>query len=308
MVEEAIRNGTYVPPVHGPWVMGGRRGGAGQVDLGKKPVMWEAWLGGGYVGAREKERDLGVRGPLGADEEKVAIADAEWQGLMPMSLQLLKEPVYVDLNNPNNSSASLNNGNGTANHSSTSLPNANNMSTPTAVLSRIRSTFGWRSSSRSTRPSPSISGTSPSDSPNPPPSTPPGIGGLGTGGVGIVPPWARLSEPVFRYSYPQPAPQEELPPQMLPSPPANSSGKMESPAKVRVSVMIAMPSRHPVISSGKEVRETQQAVVEEELPHLEVGSVEVDVDEAEASQEEKETESTADMKGKRSMSGVEVEV
>ncbi|KAK1235231.1 hypothetical protein PQX77_001550, partial [Marasmius sp. AFHP31] len=85
MVEEAIRNGTYVPPVHGPWVMGGRRG-AGQVDLGKKPVMWEAWLGGGYVGGREKERDLGVGtggGPLGFGGEKVAAAtDAEWQGLM----------------------------------------------------------------------------------------------------------------------------------------------------------------------------------------------------------------------------------
>ncbi|KAL0061281.1 hypothetical protein AAF712_011899 [Marasmius tenuissimus] len=292
MVEEAIRNGTYVPPVHGPWVMGGRRGGGGQVDLGKKPVMWEAWLGGGFVGAREEQNSgVDVGGPLGIGGEK---ADARWQEIMPMSLQLLKQPVYVDLNNPNTSSASLNNHNSAVNHSSTSLPNADDTSTPSGVLDRLRSAFGWRSDSRSTPSSSSI--------PNPPPSTPPDIRGPG---VGIVPPWARLSEPAFRYSYPQPAPQEELPPQTLPSPPTDSSGKMESPAKMRVSVIIAMPGRHPVVSSKKEIQEAQQAaMVEEELPHLEVGSVEVEVDEAEVSQEEeKEGESTADVKGKTSISG-----
>ncbi|KAL0057361.1 hypothetical protein AAF712_015999 [Marasmius tenuissimus] len=215
-----------------------------------------------------------------------------------MSLQLLKQPVYVDLNNPSTSSASLNNHNSAVNHSSTSLPNADDTSTPSGVLDRIRSAFGWRSDSRSTPSSSSI--------PNLPPSTPPDIRGPG---VGIVPPWARLSEPAFRYSYPQPAPQEELPPQTLPSPPTDSSGKMESPAKMRVSVIIAMPSRHPVVSSKKEIQEAQHAVVEEELPHLEVGSVEVEVDEAEVSQEEeKEGESTADVKGKVSTSGETGEV
>ncbi|KAL0061278.1 hypothetical protein AAF712_011896 [Marasmius tenuissimus] len=305
MVEEAIRNGTYVPPVQGPWVMGRRRGGGGQVDLGKKPVMWEAWLGGGYVDAREEEQHLGVDagGPL----ERAVTTDAKWQGIMPMSLQLLKHPVYVNPSNPNNSSAgnssaNLNNDNSIANHSSTSLPTADDTSSPGGFLGRMRSTFGWRSGSRSTPPSPSI--------PNLPPSTPPDIRGPG---VGIVPPWARLSEPAFRYSYPQPAPQEELPPQTLPSPPTNSSEKMESPAKVRVSVMIAMPTRHPVVPSRKEVQEAEPAVVvEEELPHLEVGSVEVDVDvdveEARVTQEEKEAESTADVKGKRSMGGAEAEV
>ncbi|KAK1221415.1 hypothetical protein PQX77_015772 [Marasmius sp. AFHP31] len=299
MVEEAIRNGTYVPPIHGPWVMGGRRGG-GQVDLRRKPVLWEAWLGGGYVGAREEERDLGVNAgaPLGGGGEKAVAADVEWQGVMPMSLQLLKQPIYVDLNNSNNPSASLNNGNGTANNSTTSLPNPNDTSPPSSALGRIQSTFGWRFGSRSTSPSPPIPGISRSDPPNPPRIT----------GVGIVPPWARLSEPVFRYSYPQPAPQEELPPQMLPSRPANASEMMESPARVRVTVMIAMPSRHPVISSRKEAQEAQQVMVEEGLPHLEVGIAEVDVDEVGVSREEKEAASAADVKGKRSMSGIDAEV
>ncbi|KAK1223721.1 hypothetical protein PQX77_013395 [Marasmius sp. AFHP31] len=72
-----------------------------------------------------------------------------------MSLQLLKHPVYVDLNNPSHSSATHDNANGIANHSSTS-PDANNTSLPSGVLSRVQSTFGWRSSSRSTPPPPSI--------------------------------------------------------------------------------------------------------------------------------------------------------
>ncbi|KAK1218033.1 hypothetical protein PQX77_019298 [Marasmius sp. AFHP31] len=98
---------------------------------------------------------------------------------------------------------------------------------------------------------------------------------------------------------------EQLPPQTLPLPPADLNGKMESPTKVRVSVMIAMPSQHPVILSKKEVQEAQQVIVEEGLSHLGVGSVEVDLDGAGALQEEKEADNLADGKRKRSMSRAE---
>ncbi|KAL0569904.1 hypothetical protein V5O48_012061, partial [Marasmius crinis-equi] len=331
MIEEAIRNGTYVPPANAMWDSG--RGGRGQVDLGRKPVMWEAWLGGGYTPGRREEGgvDLGLgvgeKGyphphphPLEGGEKG---RDVEWGGIMPMSLQLLKQPVYIDLTNPNASTHSLNNSsrsrNGSRNQSSTSLPNNTANSNTGGFLGRLRTTFGWRSSS--SHPAPSLPATSattsPSDSPNPPPSVPPGVG------VGIVPPWARLSAFPDPRSY-LPAsqagqPRENLPPQVL----WDTEGRREKEkekARVRVSVMIAMPSRHPVISSAAKVQQGQQGQVEveEELPHLEVGSVEVDVEggcgeeEREGEREEvdeKEKEAFGEDvvvfegKGKRSMSG-----
>lgn len=39
LVEEAIRNGTWVPPTFNA---GGRRG---RRDVGEKPTMWDAWVG-----------------------------------------------------------------------------------------------------------------------------------------------------------------------------------------------------------------------------------------------------------------------
>lgn len=40
LVEEAIRNGTWVPP---PFNAHGRRGG--RRDIGEKPKIWDAWVG-----------------------------------------------------------------------------------------------------------------------------------------------------------------------------------------------------------------------------------------------------------------------
>jgi len=47
MIEEAIRNGTWIPPAPGSPGGGGR---GAKVDLSKKPVIWDAWLGGGGLG------------------------------------------------------------------------------------------------------------------------------------------------------------------------------------------------------------------------------------------------------------------
>ncbi|TFK60645.1 hypothetical protein BDN72DRAFT_506033 [Pluteus cervinus] len=46
MMEEAIRNGTWIPPAP---TIGGHTGRV-KVDLSKKPKMFEVWLGGGIIG------------------------------------------------------------------------------------------------------------------------------------------------------------------------------------------------------------------------------------------------------------------
>ncbi|KAL0571313.1 hypothetical protein V5O48_010648 [Marasmius crinis-equi] len=87
MVEEAIRNGTYDPP----WEQGRRKQA---VDLSRKPVMSEVWLGGsGYVESRPfVESDAGH--PLeGKRKNGDGIA---WQSIMPISLQSLKQSTDDD--------------------------------------------------------------------------------------------------------------------------------------------------------------------------------------------------------------------
>lgn len=44
MIEEAIANGTWIPPT--PTTGAGGRGGRDKVDLTKKPKMYEAYIGG----------------------------------------------------------------------------------------------------------------------------------------------------------------------------------------------------------------------------------------------------------------------
>ncbi|KAF9260821.1 hypothetical protein L218DRAFT_561197 [Marasmius fiardii PR-910] len=119
MIEEAIRNGTWIPPANLS------RGGV-KVDLSKKPQMWEAMLGGGgYV-------DPKVLDVHSYANRKDAL---EWSGLMPMSLQVLPEPqLNKDINNPAVSAEDV-------------TENNNTTGDPQTLFDRIVRFIGWRSRS-----------------------------------------------------------------------------------------------------------------------------------------------------------------
>ncbi|KAL0068199.1 hypothetical protein AAF712_004860 [Marasmius tenuissimus] len=187
MVEEAIRNGTYVP------------GGSGGVDLGRKPVLWEAWLGDGgmYVG------------------EKC------WKDVMPMSLQLVKGE--DDKTNPDMNSSS-----------------------PSPPVSRLRFLpFLRRTSSEHSLPWSSIVlHTPPFDVPSSHPS-----------------PQARSSSALAS-------------PLSLPAQTIDFDSKSRVTLRMRVSLLVAMPSPHPLPFVSPSKPENDDEV---ELPHLEVGTVDVEV-------------------------------
>ncbi|KAF7979921.1 hypothetical protein HWV62_40330 [Athelia sp. TMB] len=71
LVEEAIRNGTWVPPTFNA---GGRRG---RRDVGEKPTMWDAWVG--------KDREV-----VDADSGKGAGVGG-WSDLLPISAMYLNQ-------------------------------------------------------------------------------------------------------------------------------------------------------------------------------------------------------------------------
>lgn len=62
-MEEAIRNGTWMPPPFG----GRRRRG----DIGEKPSMWEAWVG------KDREQEV-MRGDA-QDEKSTAVG---WNNIL----------------------------------------------------------------------------------------------------------------------------------------------------------------------------------------------------------------------------------
>jgi len=75
MVEEAIRNGTWIPPAPGGLAgfgMGGRSG-RDRIDPGKKPKMWEAYV----------EKD---------DAKGYADADWDWDAVRPFSVAVVGSP------------------------------------------------------------------------------------------------------------------------------------------------------------------------------------------------------------------------
>ncbi|KAG2006079.1 hypothetical protein CC2G_002426 [Coprinopsis cinerea AmutBmut pab1-1] len=80
LVEEAIRNGTWVPP---PPPTGGPGGRAPRVDLSKKPIMWDAYLGS------NSEKDLG--GNYGGYEEP-----RDWDAIKPVSAAYLAPAVKAE--------------------------------------------------------------------------------------------------------------------------------------------------------------------------------------------------------------------
>ena len=96
-MEEAIRNGTWVPGVG----FGTGAGGAGRrarVDLGQKPGMWEVYLG-------EREKETGEKGLDGQNEkgpspygwEKGAV---DWESMKPLYAAYVPSPVPAPLGLP----------------------------------------------------------------------------------------------------------------------------------------------------------------------------------------------------------------
>ncbi|KAG6841389.1 hypothetical protein C0991_011553 [Blastosporella zonata] len=81
MVEEAIRNGTWLPPSparfgFGP---GGRR-----VDLSKKPKLWEA-----FVGEGEATQSVGRKVEM--------TTEWEWDSIRPVSAAYVVQPILGDV-------------------------------------------------------------------------------------------------------------------------------------------------------------------------------------------------------------------
>ncbi|KAL0574456.1 hypothetical protein V5O48_007495 [Marasmius crinis-equi] len=159
----------------------------------RKPVIWEAWLGGGYVDSRvEKEVDMGLERKRLIEDlsdevgRREKVGTVEWEVIMPISAQvkaLVLDPSYLDID-----------------------------PVPQAL---------------------------PSETPR-----------------------HRLVKPLpFRRARTSPAPTPVEHTDLLQS-------HQTATNLLRVSVLIAMPSPHPVISTTKDV---------EQLPHLEVGSVETEV-------------------------------
>ncbi|GLB44349.1 hypothetical protein LshimejAT787_1602790 [Lyophyllum shimeji] len=79
MMEEAIRNGTWIPPSPGggPFGLGGR---GGRVDLSRKPVMFES-----YIGGSEKDQMYG-------DAKHAAQTEWDWDSIRPFSATYITPP------------------------------------------------------------------------------------------------------------------------------------------------------------------------------------------------------------------------
>ncbi|KAG7100063.1 hypothetical protein E1B28_001848 [Marasmius oreades] len=201
MVEEAIRNGTWIPPTNSP------RGGV-KVDLSQKPKMWEAILGGGgYIDAKILDMH-----PLEKTKDPL-----EWSALKPISLQVLPLP-QTQMNNDADTNAEVINDNN----------NVNN--TETSISSRISQFLGWRSRPTTTVVNPVPARTRTAQDPS--------------------------SDPTTSPSSPQTTPLLLIP-----------------PTQVRLSILVAMPSHHPVIPPLK----PGEAVDGENLPCLEMGSVDLSI-------------------------------
>lgn len=90
LVEEAIRNGTWVPP---PPLLSAR---TPRVDLSKKPVMWDA-----YLGSNEPDSHRGSYGGSMSHEDV-----KDWEAIKPVSAAYLAPRTVTDLSG--NSKASPN--------------------------------------------------------------------------------------------------------------------------------------------------------------------------------------------------------
>jgi len=76
LIDEAIQNGTWVPPSFGP---SGRR----HNDIGEQPVIWEAWVGSD----KNAEEDSTLKGKE---------VEAGWRSILPVSARYLNPPILPE--------------------------------------------------------------------------------------------------------------------------------------------------------------------------------------------------------------------
>ncbi|KAI3614255.1 hypothetical protein WG66_000074 [Moniliophthora roreri] len=250
MIEEAIRNGTWVPPANSSRT---------KVDPSMKPKMYEAYLAGaggagagGVIapGGQEKHTSDVAEHPLAAGYSgggKYQEEHLDWDTMMPISLQLLTTPTWIDPSNPDG-------GNTNSPTPASSNPNLNagshveRPSFPTRIRRFLSSAWAIV-----------VPRDSPTNTDDPTPIRNNSINE--TMDLQNLAPWNNSSSPLHpTFSSPSP-----LVPQQLPPPNALTT----SPSLMRVSVFIVMPNPHPipVTKHGDE----------EELPVLEMGVADVDV-------------------------------
>ena len=86
LVEEAIRNGTWIPPSPEERGTGSSRN---RVDISKKPVMWDAYVG-------EKDRELGLGSSIsrerGGEKQHDGQTEWDWDSIRPFSAAYLAPP------------------------------------------------------------------------------------------------------------------------------------------------------------------------------------------------------------------------
>ena len=93
MVEEAIRNGTYIPPAH--------------VDLSKKPQLWEAYLGGGgwqlgSIGSgSDNKKELGIGTDWKSEYSR------HWESIKPICASYTEPLTSVTYSDPTPNLTSL---------------------------------------------------------------------------------------------------------------------------------------------------------------------------------------------------------
>ncbi|KJA26492.1 hypothetical protein HYPSUDRAFT_198786 [Hypholoma sublateritium FD-334 SS-4] len=256
MVEEAIRNGTWVPP--------SPPSRPARVDLSKKPVLWEAYVDdkGGVTSWRSAGGEGMERDHWRAEHSK------DWETIKPFSATYVSKPAETS---PTIS----------ASHSTHSLPTNGLGSTPSTTSVRGRSAPGYDAQASGTVASPAT--ISPSGSASPSAEEPPPRRTLFSRAMSVLNPTPPMTSPL-------PAPvtsgiglapdgQREVGHAM-----AELHQRSTTPSMMRVAVLIAMPTppaaganapagphSHPLHSSAAPAPSDE----DHPLPHLEVGVAEV---------------------------------
>ncbi|KAF9528852.1 hypothetical protein CPB83DRAFT_301078 [Crepidotus variabilis] len=139
MIEEAIRNGTWVPPPPPDWEGRGRV----KVDLSKKPQMWEAFIGE-EVSEKEKVQAEYLQNPAG--DGQIIINSTwrtggrwmRWSSIWPFAASYVVPPGSTEASGANVIEAEFSDGGGVLRRRRLRMP----VPPPRAMFSRIASALG----------------------------------------------------------------------------------------------------------------------------------------------------------------------
>ncbi|KDQ23657.1 hypothetical protein PLEOSDRAFT_1108139 [Pleurotus ostreatus PC15] len=263
MIEEAIRNGTWVPPA----AASSRR-----VDLSKKPKMYEAWISHGNI------------------QDNRAVEHPDWEGIMPFSV------LYTLSNKPaaGTPQASTSINNNSTNHITppTSNADARTGAPARSRLSRFSPLSLFR---RPVAPAASPSGASPASPAGDAANNAAGVGNA-AGNSGSSGSHGNEKQPVAQVDgrkskvqvavliampnashssyYNTPSPQS-IPP--LPISDASSTGSTQAPLQILDPLLSTPLAATPTSSSSLPNSSTHHDDEEEELPPIEVGVAQVSI-------------------------------